>query len=78
MSDLFDNPMGLEGFEFAEFASPQPNVLEPIFEMLGFALVAKHRSKNVEFYRQGNINFILNTLTSEATRLGCVQGAVWI
>ena len=38
MTDLFDNPMGLNGFEFAEFASPEPNVLEPIFEMLGFTL----------------------------------------
>ncbi len=60
MTDLFDNPMGLEGFEFAEFASPQPGVLEPVFEMLGFTAVAHHRSKDVTLYRQGNINFILN------------------
>ena len=60
MTDLFENPMGLEGFEFVEFASPQANVLEPIFAMLGFTKVATHRSKNVELYRQGNINFILN------------------
>ncbi|MEC5161917.1 4-hydroxyphenylpyruvate dioxygenase [Janthinobacterium sp. CG_23.3] len=60
MSDLFDNPMGLMGFEFVEFASPTPNVLEPVFEMMGFSLVARHRSKNVVLYRQGGINFIIN------------------
>ena len=36
MADLFDNPMGLMGFEFVEFASPTPGVLEPVFEALGF------------------------------------------
>ena len=60
MPDLFDNPMGLMGFEFVEFASPAPGVLEPLFEQLGFTLVAKHRSKDVLLYRQGGINFIVN------------------
>ena len=60
MADLFDNPMGLMGFEFVEFASPTPNTLEPLFEKLGFTLVAKHRSKDVLLYRQGHINFIVN------------------
>jgi 4-hydroxyphenylpyruvate dioxygenase len=60
MADLFDNPMGLMGFEFVEFASPTPGVLEPIFEKLGFTKVAVHRSKNVSLYRQGEINFIIN------------------
>ena len=60
MSDLFENPMGLMGFEFVEFASPAPNVLEPVFEMLGFTRVATHRSKDVALYRQGEINFIVN------------------
>jgi 4-hydroxyphenylpyruvate dioxygenase len=60
MPDLFDNPMGLMGFEFVEFASPTPNVLEPLFEKLGFSLVARHRSKDVVLFRQGDINFIVN------------------
>ncbi len=60
MADLFENPMGLMGFEFVEFASPTPNTLEPLFEKLGFTLVAKHRSKDVLLYRQGHINFIVN------------------
>ena len=60
MADLFDNPMGLMGFEFVEFASPTPGLLEPVFERMGFTLVAKHRSKDVVLYRQGDINFIVN------------------
>ena len=60
MTDLFDNPMGLCGFEFVEFASPVAGVLEPIFQKMGFSLVAHHRSKDVVLYRQGDINFIVN------------------
>jgi 4-hydroxyphenylpyruvate dioxygenase len=60
MADLFDNPMGLMGFEFVEFASPTANVLEPVFERLGFTKVAHHRSKDVALYRQGDINFIVD------------------
>ena len=60
MADLFANPMGLCGFEFVEFASPVAGVLEPLFEKMGFSLVAKHRSKDVVLYRQGDINFIVN------------------
>ena len=61
MADLFENPMGLMGFEFVEFASPTADVLEPAFEMMGFERVATHRSKNVALYRQGDINFIVNS-----------------
>lgn len=60
MADLFDNPMGLCGFEFVEFASPTAGVLEPLFEKMGFTLIAQHRSKDVVLYRQGGINFIVN------------------
>ncbi len=60
MADLFDNPMGLMGFEFVEFASPTPGVIEPVLGMLGFTAVAHHRSKDVTLFRQGDINFIVN------------------
>ncbi len=60
MTDLYANPMGLDGFEFVEFASPEAGILEPVFAALGFTAVARHRSKNVTLYRQGDINFILN------------------
>ena len=60
MTDLFDNPMGLMGFEFAAFASSTPGLLEPVFKRRGFTWVAKHRSRNVVLCRQGQINFIIN------------------
>lgn len=60
MPDLFENPMGLDGFEFVEFAASEENVLEPVFEMMGFSHIANHRSKNVKLFRQGGINFIVN------------------
>jgi 4-hydroxyphenylpyruvate dioxygenase len=60
MTDLFENPMGLMGFEFIEFASPTTGTLESVFEIMGFTKVANHRSKNVSLYRQGAINIILN------------------
>jgi 4-hydroxyphenylpyruvate dioxygenase len=52
--------MGLDGFEFVEYAATERGVLEPVFEMMGFVHVARHRSKNVDLWRQGEINFILN------------------
>ncbi len=60
MPESSDNPMGLDGFEFVEFAAPDPKLLETVFHALGFEAVARHRSKNVTLYRQGGINFILN------------------
>ena len=60
MADMFENPMGLMGFEFVEFASPTAQLLEQLFERMGFSLVARHRSKDVVLYRQGDINFIVN------------------
>ena len=60
MTDLFKNPMGLDGFEFVEFTAPSRGILEPVFESMGFLLVARHKSKQVELWRQGDINFIAN------------------
>ena len=55
-----ENPMGLDGFEFVEFAASEEGILEPVFELMGFTRVAKHRSKNVHLWRQGSINLITN------------------
>ena len=57
---LWDNPLGTDGFEFVEYAAPDPAALGRLFEQLGFTAVARHRSKNVLLYRQGGVNFIVN------------------
>src|ERR1700704_695386 len=54
------NPMGTDGFEFVEYAAPDPAALGTLFESMGFVKVASHRSKDVSLYRQGDVNFILN------------------
>jgi 4-hydroxyphenylpyruvate dioxygenase len=56
----WDNPMGTDGFEFIEYAAPDPAALGRLFETMGFAAVARHRHKNVTLYRQGEVNFIVN------------------
>ncbi|MGQ2998451.1 MULTISPECIES: 4-hydroxyphenylpyruvate dioxygenase [Variovorax] len=56
----WDNPMGTDGFEFIEYAAPDPVAMGKVFERMGFTAIAKHRHKNVLLYRQGEINFILN------------------
>jgi 4-hydroxyphenylpyruvate dioxygenase len=61
---LWDNPLGTDGFEFVEYAAPDPAALRAalgrLFEQMGFSAIAKHRSKNVLLYRQGDVNFIVN------------------
>jgi 4-hydroxyphenylpyruvate dioxygenase len=56
----WDNPMGTDGFEFIEYAAPDPAAMGQLFERMGFKAIAKHRHKNVLLYRQGEINFIVN------------------
>jgi len=56
----WDNPMGTDGFEFIEYAAPDPAAMGALFEHMGFAPIARHRRKNVLLYRQGEINFIVN------------------
>ncbi|UXH77924.1 4-hydroxyphenylpyruvate dioxygenase [Roseateles amylovorans] len=56
----WDNPMGTDGFEFIEFAAPDPAALGALFSSMGFVAVARHRHKNVTLYRQGEVNFIIN------------------
>jgi 4-hydroxyphenylpyruvate dioxygenase len=58
--DLWDNPMGTDGFEFVEYAAPDTAELGRLFETLGFVKTARHRSKDVTLYRQGGVNFIVN------------------
>ncbi len=55
-----DNIIGLDGFEFVEWTSPDPEAMARMFTQLGFTHVGNHRSKNVRHYAQGDINFILN------------------
>lgn len=54
------NPIGLDGFEFLEFSAPEKGVLEAAFASMGFTEIARHRTKDAQLWRQGQINLIAN------------------
>ncbi|MGH8427081.1 MAG: 4-hydroxyphenylpyruvate dioxygenase [Gammaproteobacteria bacterium] len=56
----FDNPMKVDGFEFVEFAAPHPKLLHDLFLRLGFTAVARHKSKKITLYREGECSFLVN------------------
>ncbi|HEV2549668.1 MAG TPA: 4-hydroxyphenylpyruvate dioxygenase [Stellaceae bacterium] len=56
----WDNPAGTDGFEFVEYTAPDAAALGALFDRMGFRAVARHRSKAVTLYRQGDVNFIVN------------------
>ncbi len=55
-----ENPMATDGFEFVEYAAPDPELLRALFTKMGFPAVARHKRKDVTLHRQGDINFIIN------------------
>src|ERR1700746_2571870 len=55
-----DNPMGTDGFEFVEYAHPEPDMLHALFMQMGYRPVARHRTKNITLHRQGDINYLVN------------------
>jgi 4-hydroxyphenylpyruvate dioxygenase len=54
------NPAGTDGFEFVEFAHPNPTALREVFAKMGYQLTAKHRSKDIELWQQGDVTYVLN------------------
>ena len=58
----FENPMGIDGFEFVEFAAPagRAGELHTLFRKMGFTAVLKHRRRAITVYRQGGVNFLVN------------------
>ena len=55
-----DNPAGTDGFEFVEFAHPDPEELRALFKRMGYSHVANHKTKDIELWQQGDITYILN------------------
>ena len=56
-----ENPAGTDGFEFVEFAHPEPQALRDLFASMGYAHVATHKTKPVELWQQGDITYIINS-----------------
>jgi len=55
-----DNPMGTDGFEFVEYAHPKPEELHALFRLMGYSAVARHKTRKITVYRQGDINYLVN------------------
>src|ERR1700737_3540038 len=55
-----DNPMGTDGFEFVEYAHPKPEALHALFRLMGYEPVARHKTRKITVYRQGDINYLVN------------------
>ena len=70
MDERSDNPMGTNGFEFIEFTAPDISELDRLFRRMGFRVTARHRSKQVTLYQQGDVNFVVNAET-EIGRASC-------
>jgi 4-hydroxyphenylpyruvate dioxygenase len=62
------NPLGFDGIEFIEFATSRPQALGGVLETLGFRPIARHRSREVELYRQGTMNIIVNSQPADVPR----------
>lgn len=62
------NPLGLDGIEYIEYSTSKPQALGQILEMMGFRPIARHRSREVLLYRQGNMNVIVNAHVSSLPR----------
>ena len=63
------NPVGLDGIEYIEFATSRPQALGGVLERMGFRLVARHRSREVELYRQGTMNLVVNSQPADIPRV---------
>src|SRR5678816_3252680 len=62
------NPLGFDGIEFIEFATSKPQALGGVLERMGFRPIARHRSREVELYRQGTMNIIVNAQPADVPR----------
>jgi 4-hydroxyphenylpyruvate dioxygenase len=70
-----DNPAGTDGFEFVEFAHPEPEELRRVFLRMGYQMTARHKTKAVELWQQGDITYILNAEPgSQAMRFAAEHG----
>ncbi len=63
------NPLGFDGIEYIEFATSKPQALGGVLEMMGFRPIARHRSREVELYRQGTMNLVVNAQPADVPRI---------
>ena len=68
------NPLGLDGFAFAEFTSPDPARMAAQLEQLGFAPAARHEARGLTLFRQGGTRLVLNSGSRQAESFRQLHG----
>jgi 4-hydroxyphenylpyruvate dioxygenase-like putative hemolysin len=68
------NRLGIDGIEFIEYTTSQPQALGQVLEGLGFRPVARHRSREVTLYRQGGMNLVVNAGAADALAQAASDG----
>lgn len=58
---MVNNPVGIKGFDFIEFSTPEPEKMHELFQILGFSRLKTHKSKAIDYYKQNDIHFFLNS-----------------
>ena len=70
-----DNPCGLDGFAFIEFAGPEQSLFHNLFTAMGFQVIATHQTEDITSYQQGDIHFIVNAMSNcQAEEHGKIHG----
>jgi 4-hydroxyphenylpyruvate dioxygenase len=68
LTPVADNPLAMDGIEFIEYSTSKPQALGQVLEMMGFRPIARHRSREVLLYRQGDMNVIVNAHSGDQPR----------
>lgn len=58
---MAENPVGIKGFDFIEFSTNEPEKMHNLFQILGFSRTKTHKEKKIDYYKQNDIHFFLNT-----------------
>jgi 4-hydroxyphenylpyruvate dioxygenase len=69
MQANIENPLGIDGIEYIEFATGQPQALGNLLQMMGFSATGRHRSREVVRYTQGDMNVIVNSAPNTSEQL---------
>lgn len=60
MSEQVNNPLKLRGILFTEFCSADTKFMHDVFMDFGFSMTKKYKGKDITYYQQNNIHFLLN------------------
>lgn len=60
IDQAWENPQGLDGFAFLEYAVEDPTALSALFESMGFTKIGHHATQAIDLWQQGDIYYLVN------------------